>query len=587
MKKILGAIALAAILIIGVMMGNPVTAQTQASLILVYPPADRQTTASSIFIIGTAPNRGNVLINDKAIERSQAGHFAPSFPLQIGDNFFTVRYGEQEIQLKVTRNNTEPEIPTGLSFAKDSLTPASDITRLPGELICFRAIAPPKAEVSVSLGDRIIPLLARSQKVQLPPNSALLNSSNQPASLNNTGNYQGCTAIWETKNFGRPLFQLSLNDQTITQQGTGSIEIISPDRLKVVKITADAGITRTGASSDSSRLTPLPKGTEVSVTGSEGEWLRLDYGAWIKQEETQIVSDNIPPTSIIRSIESQQKENATEIIFPLQVPVPIGVQQGDKTLMLTLYNTTAQTDTIRLNDDPIVKRLDWRQTSPTQIDYTFNLKSEQQWGYDLKYQGTSLILSLRHPPKKNSSLKGIKILLDPGHGGEETGAKAPTGYTEKDANLLVAKLLQKKLLQKDATVYMTREEDRDVSLEDRVKAIDRLQPNLAISLHYNALPDGGDAMRTKGISTFWYHPQAHSLAVFLHNYLVDKLNRTSYGVFWNNLAMTRPRVTPSILLEMGFIINPEEFEWISDRRQQEKLAEEIANGIEKWFNSVT
>ncbi|MGL5871294.1 MAG: N-acetylmuramoyl-L-alanine amidase [Xenococcaceae cyanobacterium] len=587
MKKILGAIALAAILIIGVIMGNPVTAQTQASLILVYPPAEHQTTASSIFLIGTAPDRGNVLVNDRAIERSKAGHFAPSFPLQIGENLFTVRYKEQEIQLKVTRNNTEPEIPTGLSFAKNSLIPASDMTRLPGELICFRAIAPPQAEVSVSLGDRIIPLLARSSEVRLPLNSALLNSNNQPGSLNNTGNYQGCTAIWETKNFGRPLFQLSLNGQTITEQGLGSIEIIAPDRLKVVKITADVGITRTGASSNSSRLTPLPKGTHVSVTGSEGEWLRLDYGAWIKQEETQIVSDNIPPTSIIRSIKSQQKENETEIIFPLQVPVPISVQQGDKTLTLTLYNTTAETDTIRLNDDPIVKRLDWRQISPTQIDYTFNLKSEQQWGYDLKYQGTSLILSLRHPPKKNSSLKGIKILLDPGHGGEETGAKAPTGYTEKDANLLVAKSLQKELQNKDATVYMTREEDKEVSLEDRVRNINEFKPNLAISLHYNALPDDGDAINTKGISTFWYHPQAHSFAVFLHNYLVDKLGRHSYGVFWNNLALTRPHTAPSILLEMGFIINPEEFEWISDRRQQEKLAEEIANGIEKWFDSVT
>ncbi|MGL5805868.1 MAG: N-acetylmuramoyl-L-alanine amidase, partial [Xenococcaceae cyanobacterium] len=565
MKKILGAIALAAILIIGVIMGNPVTAQTQASLILVYPPAEHQTTASSIFLIGTAPDRGNVLVNDRAIERSKAGHFAPSFPLQIGENLFTVRYKEQEIQLKVTRNNTEPEIPTGLSFAKNSLIPASDMTRLPGELICFRAIAPPQAEVSVSLGDRIIPLLARSSEVRLPLNSALLNSNNQPGSLNNTGNYQGCTAIWETKNFGRPLFQLSLNGQTITEQGLGSIEIIAPDRLKVVKITADVGITRTGASSNSSRLTPLPKGTHVSVTGSEGEWLRLDYGAWIKQEETQIVSDNIPPTSIIRSIKSQQKENETEIIFPLQVPVPISVQQGDKTLTLTLYNTTAETDTIRLNDDPIFKRLDWRQISPTQIDYTFNLKSEQQWGYDLKYQGTSLILSLRHPPKKNSSLKGIKILLDPGHGGEETGAKAPTGYTEKDANLLVAKSLQKELQNKDATVYMTREEDKEVSLEDRVRNINEFKPNLAISLHYNALPDDGDAINTKGISTFWYHPQAHSFAVFLHNYLVDKLGRHSYGVFWNNLALTRPHTAPSILLEMGFIINPEEFEWISDR----------------------
>jgi N-acetylmuramoyl-L-alanine amidase len=73
------------------------------------------------------------------------------------------------------------------------------------------------------------------------------------------------------------------------------------------------------------------------------------------------------------------------------------------------------------------------------------------------------------------------------------------------------------------------------------------------------------------------------LAVFLHNYLVDKLKRDSYGVFWNNLALTRPYIAPTILLEMGFMINPKEFEWISDRTSQAKLAKEIADGIKEWF----
>ena len=95
---------------------------------------------------------------------------------------------------------------------------------------------------------------------------------------------------------------------------------------------------------------------------------------------------------------------------------------------------------------------------------------------------------------------------------------------------------------------MTREEDRDVSLPDRVAMIDKVEPAIAVSLHYNALPDGGDAIKTKGLAAFWYHPQAHSLAMFLHNYLVKKLNRPDYGVFWNNLALTRPATAPSVLL---------------------------------------
>jgi len=89
--------------------------------------------------------------------------------------------------------------------------------------------------------------------------------------------------------------------------------------------------------------------------------------------------------------------------------------------------------------------------------------------------------------------------------------------------------------------------------------INNLQPTLAISVHYNALPDDGDALNTQGIGIFWYHPQAADLSVFLHDYLTKNLSRPSYGVFWNNLALTRPYSSPSLLLELGFMSNPQEF----------------------------
>ncbi|MGB3760524.1 MAG: N-acetylmuramoyl-L-alanine amidase, partial [Rivularia sp. (in: cyanobacteria)] len=75
------------------------------------------------------------------------------------------------------------------------------------------------------------------------------------------------------------------------------------------------------------------------------------------------------------------------------------------------------------------------------------------------------------------------------------------------------------------------------------------------------------------------------LAIYLHNYLVEKLDRPSYGVFWNNLALTRPEAAPSLLLELGFMSNPEEFEWVSNPKQQKKLARTLADGIVKWLRS--
>ncbi len=607
-KNLLGLVIFGCILTSSVALAEP-------SLIVVFPQTNYQTNAQKIFFLGTAPPNGQVLINSKPINRSKAGHFSPSFPLQLGENLFTVRHQNQELQIKVTRLNTSPELPQGLAFAKNSLTPAADIARLPGEIICFSAIAPPNANVSVKLANQTIALSPQPQQAQLPSNLAALTGQNQPHAQSSVGKYEGCITLQQSDpaflsliygnniisgavvpdsskevDLGQPQFQLTLNGKTITQPGTGKIQILSRAQLPVSEVTVESGVARTGPSTDYSRLTPLPKGTRATVTGREGEWFRLDYGAWINSQETRILPGAIPPQTIIRSVGYRQLPDATEIVFPLQVPVPVSVQQSEQALALTLYNTTAQTDIIRLDDDPLISRLDWQQETPEQVKYTFNLKKAQQWGYKLRYDGTTLVLALRHPPKigntRRKPLANFKIVLDPGHGGKESGASGPTGYLEKDVNLVVSKLLQDELLKLGATVVMTREDDKEVSLVERQAIISQEEPAIALSIHHNSLPDNGDAEKTKGFGTFWYHPQAHNLAIFLQNYVVKNLGKPSYGVFWNNLALTRPAAAPSVLLELGFMSNPDEFEQIVNPEEQKKMANAIAQGITEWFRSV-
>jgi N-acetylmuramoyl-L-alanine amidase len=578
MKRYLGSVLVAALTVGTVGM----TARADQPLGVVYPPDNHETKANQIFLIGTAPAQGQVLINGRPIPRSKAGHFAPSFPLQVGENVFTLRYQNQELKRKVIRTAEAP-ILQGATFGKDSLTPATDIARLPGELICFSAIAPPKATVSVKLAGQTIPLQAQAI-ANLPTNSGVLTGLTQPTA--NAGQYAGCAKANAPGNVGQAQYVLNVNGQSIAQTAPGKVSILSPVKLEVAEVIVDQGAARTGPSTDYSRLTPLPKGTRATITAKEGEWVRLDYGAWIRAKEVQIVSGSVPPRSLIRGITSRVNGDWTEIRFPLQTPVPMSVSQDKNTFLLTLYNTTAQTDTIRLAPDPIVARLDWQQNFPDKIEYRISLRQQQQWGYKLRYEGTTLVLSLRHPPKRTkNSLKGIKILLDPGHGGpEDLGARGPNGFPEKEVALSTSELLRQELVKRGATVVMTREKDVDLDLPVRVAAITKEEPTIALSIHYNALPDDGDAIKTKGVAIFWYQNQAHDLADFMHNYLVQKLNRPSYGVYWNNLALTRPTVTPSILLELGFMINPEEFEWITNREEQQKLVMALADGVSAWFS---
>lgn len=572
--------------VLGSVAGYSLIAQAQQSLSIVYPPQDHETTAAQIFLIGTASPGGEVLVNGEKIKRSPAGHFAPSFPLELGENTFQLRHNNEELAITITRVDNQPTIPTEVTFAKDSLIPSVDITKLPGETICFSAVAPPAAEVSVQLPGLFIPLFPETQSIALPPNSEVLTGKNTPQNQVSTGKYRGCHQFEQVGNFGKPLFEVNLQEKSYTQEGEGEITIAAAENLEVVEVIEDGGIARTGASTNYSRLTPLPKGTKAKVTGKEGEWLRLDYGGWIKAEETKPLPSNTPTQSLIRSINSRQLDTETEIMFPLQVAVPVSINQDDNSITLTLHNTTAQTDTIRFDDNPVIKRLDWQQKTPTEIAYTFRLKTEQQWGYNLRYEGTTLVLTLNHPPKTSSNsqlpLEGIKILLDPGHGGTEQGAKGATGYPEKEINLKISQLLETELTKLGATVYLTRETDIDLGLKERVDIINEIKPDLAFSIHYNALPDSGDAENTQGISTFWYHPQAHDLAIFMQDYLTTALDRPNYGVFWNNLALTRPAIAPTVLLELGFMINPWEFEWITDSEEQQELVNAIAQGIVEW-----
>ena len=105
--------------------------------------------------------------------------------------------------------------------------------------------------------------------------------------------------------------------------------------------------------------------------------------------------------------------------------------------------------------------MDFNSVLPDSAEYTFHFKAPQQRGYKVRYEGTSLILSLRHAPP-NNSLSGTTILLDPGHGSDEDyGARGPNGYPDKDVTQIVSKLIRDELEARGATVVITRECDDD------------------------------------------------------------------------------------------------------------------------------
>ncbi|MEM6614407.1 MAG: N-acetylmuramoyl-L-alanine amidase, partial [Cyanobacteria bacterium P01_C01_bin.72] len=251
MKRFLGVTALTGVLLVGGTMITLSSAQAESPLTIVYPPSQHETSAEKIFFIGTGSPDLPVLINNQEVDnRSASGHFAPSLPLNMGENIFVIRQADKKIRLNITRVSNQPEIPQDFGFAPDSLTPAVDIARMPDEPVCLSAIAPPNAKVSAQIGSSKILLMPQISSVELPANSAVLTSEAIAKNKSGISHYKGCTVLNIPRSYGKPVFTLEQDERQITQSGQGAITVLSPKDFRVVEVIADAGVARTGASTN-------------------------------------------------------------------------------------------------------------------------------------------------------------------------------------------------------------------------------------------------------------------------------------------------------------------------------------------------
>lgn len=185
------------------------------------------------------------------------------------------------------------------------------------------------------------------------------------------------------------------------------------------------------------------------------------------------------------------------------------------------------------------------------------------------------------------------VVLDPGHGGKDTGARG-ANINEKDINLKVALKAGELLKQKGIEVEYTR--DTDIYLElttarDEISEIaNRLNPGLFVSIHTNS------ALNTsaQGTETYYYAPvdddllfmqqdERKSLAENLQRQLIAKLKRPNRGVKTKNLAVLRNTTMPSALVEMAFISNAEEERLLQQDYFIDLAAEAIADGIAAYM----
>ena len=196
------------------------------------------------------------------------------------------------------------------------------------------------------------------------------------------------------------------------------------------------------------------------------------------------------------------------------------------------------------------------------------------------------------------------VVLDPGHGGEDPGTKSVVGnHFEKDYTLDWARRLRPLLETQGWKVYLTRTNDVRLSLNDRVDFADRVGAILFISLHFNsAFPN----LKQSGLETYCLTPsgmpsnlirnfpddskevfpnnafdlQNVELAMRLHRSVLETTKRPDRGVRRARfMGVLRGHQRPAVLIEGGYLSNPQEARLISDPAFRQKLAESVANAL--------
>jgi N-acetylmuramoyl-L-alanine amidase len=173
--------------------------------------------------------------------------------------------------------------------------------------------------------------------------------------------------------------------------------------------------------------------------------------------------------------------------------------------------------------------------------------------------------------------KNKKIVIDPGHGGNDSGTIGARGTLEKDLTLNTAKLLYNKLKSSGANVYMTRTSDTYVSLASRVAASHNQDADAFISIHYDSIED----RNVRGMTTYYYNNP--NLAKELHSSVINKTKLNNRNVRYGNYYVLRENRQDSALLELGYLSNPTEEILVTSQQYQQSVADGLFEGVARYL----
>jgi N-acetylmuramoyl-L-alanine amidase len=236
------------------------------------------------------------------------------------------------------------------------------------------------------------------------------------------------------------------------------------------------------------------------------------------------------------------------------------------------------------NQDPAMVRIVIELKNISSVQYTPQfLQDKLIVDLNINGNGNGEINNLDPVPSDSGKISGKKIvIIDAGHGGSDPGTTGYSSKYEKDFTLPLALKVQALLLKEpDIEVIMTRESDVYPTRTERVQLANKLMADVFVSIHGNSVLK---SPQVTGTETFYYkRSSSKDLADVIHKHLIEAIGLKDRGVKEKSLQVIRETTMPAVLLEIGFLSNPEEEALMRSDSFQNIAAQAIVDGIKEYL----
>ncbi len=341
-------------------------------------------------------------------------------------------------------------------------------------------------------------------------------------------------------------------------------------------------------------LWTLPAGIRVEVTGKIGSRYRARLSpqdvAWLNVADMRMLPLGTGvPRAVVSSMTYSVLSDRVQLILDMNGRVPFRVEQSLNPAFLDVYLYGAHQAGQWLTypeEQAVVERVTWSQPAQGVYRLRVELEQKQQWGFHAFYGDRGLVLEVRRPPRiakpPQSPVAGLTFVLDPGHGGDEPGAISPTGLMEKDVNLKWAKALALLLRAAGARVVLTREDDRTLSLKERVQIAQQAGGHIFVMMHNISVCVCSDPF-VRGTSTYYTQPHSQDLAWTVYPRLRE-LGLQGFGKVFSSYFITRQTDMLYFLVEGAFMSNPEDEMLLLKDSFIEEMAKAVFMGLEDFLH---